>query len=635
MCGICGIVRYSGIGPAEVETVRTMTATLRHRGPDGDGLWHNDSLVIGHARLAIIDLSGGHQPMFSDDGDVAVTFNGEIYNYKELRHELSTAGHVFRTNTDTEVLIHGYEQWGRDVVRRLRGMFAFAIWSGREQTVLFARDRLGEKPLYYAEVKGDSGALVFASEIKAVVSHPGVGRAVNAPRLAEYLAYRSIAGDETLFAGVRALPPATMMIVAPGRRELHTYWKIDEPPEVGDQMPRPEIGERLLRDAVACRLMSDVGIGAITSGGLDSSLVSAVAIREAGRPLDTFCVGFSEEGFDERPFARRVAEAIGSRHHEMVLTANDIARELIPLTWAHDEPLTHPNSIPMHLIFRYAKEQAGVTVLLSGEGADELFGGYDWYRTARWRRSLRRLGPLSALVPHVSGRRGAAVRRLLAPDYLLEANAFSSPQDVATLCGGETLTDARRALWPTDRPEFDALFLYDQRTYLAPLLQRQDRMSMAAGVEARVVFLDHALVAWANSVPASDKVRGGERKALLKAIASRWIPDGIIRRPKVGFTLPLAHWMRGLPAIRERIESLRDSNARLEGFFDGAAIRRLVDAFLHAGDERNADLIWTVMSFDAWMEVFHGPQLVPVDLPGAFNGARAQRARAESNVSQA
>ena len=357
-----------------------MMRRLEHRGPDGSGLWSHDQAVLGHQRLAIIDLEGGYQPQLNETATIGVVFNGEIYNFPELRGQLAAAGHVFRTRSDTEVIVHGYEQWGLDVARGCAGCSRSPCGTAARAAWCSARDRLGVKPLYYH--RDPRGRLLFASEIKALFVDPGVPRALNEPRLAEYLVYRSVAGEETLFADIRELEPGTLMVLEGDRVDRRRYWtpavaiaSTGDPADV-------ETGRRLLYDAVDVRLVSDVPLGTITSGGLDSSLVSVMAADAAGRSIDTFCVGFADPAYDERPFARAVARRIYARHHDIEVTPDLIERELDRLTWAHDEPLTHPNSIPMHLIFREAKENQNVTVLLSGEGADEVFGGYGWYSAA-------------------------------------------------------------------------------------------------------------------------------------------------------------------------------------------------------------------------------------------------------------
>ena len=615
MCGICGVIRFPGLSADDGEAVRRMTGALRHRGPDGAGFWCDSQAALGHARLAIIDLAGGYQPMFNERGDVAIVFNGEIYNFAELRRALISAGHEFRTCSDTEVIVHGYEEWGDDVVDRLRGMFAFALWDAEHRRLVVARDRMGEKPFYYY-LAPDKETFYFASELKAVVACASVPRRLNSARLPEYLAFRSISGDETLFQGVKQLEPGTSMVLQAGRQSTRAYWTTTPAAcATESRAALQETGERLLLDSIASRLVSEVPLGTITSGGLDSSLVTAMAIKLAGRPLDTFCVGFGEPGsIDERPYAREVARHVGSHHHEIEVTGSDVARELERLTWAHDEPLTHPNSVPMHLIFRFAKETVGTTVLLSGEGADELFGGYGWYATMLKRERLLRVPGLGRSA-RLFARRWPVLSKVLAPDYPLLANAVLDRSAVADLVGTSTnYLDSRRRFWPAGKGAADGLFQFDQRVYLEPLLQRQDRMSMAAGVEARVVFLDHPLVRWINGVPTSEKIRGGSRKALLKAIAARWLPQHIIHRPKVGFTLPLGSWLRSGPLARE-LDRIREPDAFVRSVLSGPAIDRLLGEHT-AGIQDHAEPLWSLLSLNVWADVFLGPELRSRELPG-------------------
>ena len=595
---------------------------LEHRGPDGEGLWASEGgAVLGHRRLAIIDLLGGHQPQFNETHDIGVIVNGEIYNYRELRSELASHGHVFKTASDTEVLVHGYEQWGDDFVARLRGMFAFALWDEPRRRMILGRDRFGVKPLYYVEP--DNEHLLFASEIKALFVDSGIKRALNQERLAEYLMFRSVAGEETLFEAVREVAPGCLLILEGQRRRVHRYWT----PEVQSAPSRPlvdlvEEGRELLRDGINARLVSDVALGTITSGGLDSSLVSAVAAEITKGPIDTFCVGFGDPAYDERPFARLVSDRIHSRHNEIVVSPADIDRELDRLTWAHDEPLTHPNSVPMHLIFRDAKERADVTVLLSGEGADEVFGGYAWYRVAQQRDALQRrvpgLSQLAKIAPDVSKLR--TLKKVLSNDYLATANAFM-PRAVVNelLPHAAAVAKSRKGFWPAQRPGADGLFIYDQQTYLPPLLQRQDRMSMAAGLEAREPFLDHKLVEWANALSAETKLAGGVRKALLKSLATRWLPDEIVYRKKVGFEMPLGEWLKRGGPLSHRVEALRDASSLAAQVTDRSVLSRFIDEH-NAGKANHGDVLWTLLSLDAWAAAFLGPQVHSERLPGAATG---------------
>jgi asparagine synthase (glutamine-hydrolysing) len=345
-----------------------------------------------------------------------------------------------------------------------------------------------------------------------------------------------------------------------------------------------------------------------------------MAADAAGRSIDTFCVGFADPAYDERPFARSVARRIYARHHEIEVAADLIERELDRLTWAHDEPLTHPNSIPMHLIFREAKENQHVTVLLSGEGADEVFGGYGWYSAAHKRERLRRVPMIGAVGGVLPGRKGAVLRKVLAPDYLLAANATFPPAEVRRLgVGGADPLSGRRALWPESARDLDGLFVYDQRTYLPPLLQRQDRMSMAAGLEAREPFLDHRLVEWANALPASAKIPGGRRKRLLKAIAAPWLPDEIVERRKVGFAMPIGEWLRPGGHLAARVADLTADGAIVHGFVKRPAIEALVSEH-NARTSDYTDILWSLIALESWAHTFLRGSVRETILPGVGTG---------------
>ena len=620
MCGIAGSFRRGGATHADRVGVARMMQALAHRGPDGEGAWEDAEVVLGHRRLAIIDLDGGQQPLFDEAGRIAVVFNGEIYNFADLRSQLSGRGHRFRTATDTEVLVHGYEEWGIDVVTRLRGMFAFALWDADRHRLVLARDRLGIKPLYvWRDARHDH--LRFASEIKALVTDACVPRRINRNVVAEYLIFRSVAGRATLFDGIDEVPPGTVMTVGLEGRVEHTYWRPSADARAeGATRERVREGRELLREAVGMHLVSDVGVGTITSGGLDSSCITALACETHGTPVATFCAGFSDAAFDERPYARRVARSLHAPYHECVIDAADVDADLELLTWAHDEPLTHPNSIAMHRILRVAKESAGVTVVLSGEGADEVFGGYDRYRIASQRERLLHQPFASRVSRYVPGKWGRTLRRVLSPEYLLASGGLTDPAMAAPL-----LDDAgawrrsRAAHWPEDGDALGRLFVYDQQTYLPPLLQRQDRMSMAAGVEARVPFLDHHLVEWANAIPAREKLTGGVPKGLLRLMAEPWLDTETLTRRKVGFALPLSRWLAPGGALAHRVEALRDGDCFVRTLVDGRAL----DAVLQrrtTGEGADTDLLWTLIALERWATTFLAPELPVRGLPGASTG---------------
>lgn len=626
MCGICGVIRFDRIGEHERELAAQMAPLMRHRGPDGVGFWSDHSAAFGHTRLAIIDIAGGLQPMLNRNGLVAVVFNGEIYNYRELRQELERAGAEFRTSSDTEVLLLGYCAWGESVFERLNGMFAVAIRDAEQDLVLLARDRYGEKPLYVREAP--DGQIAFASEIKALFADKHVARRMNSNAFGEYLAFRSVGSGQTLFDGIGEIPPATIRVYRRERQETRSFWKLDVP-VAGRHIDEPQqMVEQLLFQATERRLISDVPIGSIISGGLDSSLVTAMAMRSAGA-LDTFCVGFKDQSLDERPFAREMARHIGSRHHELTIGDDVFLETLMPLTWAHDVPLTHPNAVPMHLLFRFAREKAGVKVVLSGEGADELFGGYDWYRSVSRRPTMFNSQVLDAVaraIPPLASLRG--FRRVLRADYPLEANAVT-PLDRLERLGLNTnqIRSSRRSLYATERRGVDASYIFDQRTYLPPLLQRQDRMSMAAGVEARVIFLDHILAEAVNALPDEVKRSRGVSKALLREAARYWLPESILERRKMGFALPLTKWLSRGGALFGLRDYLRDTRALSAEFLSAKQLLKLIDGDV-SKDIALADLLWSLISLEIWRDIFLGSKVKPFELSGARLAVPAQSSAA-------
>ena len=617
VCGLCGVHAPLGVTEGDRAHVAAMAEALAHRGPDDAGEWSDAHAALGHRRLTVIDAHGGRQPMVSDDGRVALVYNGEAYNFADLRRRLAARGHRFRGTGDTEVVLRGYEEWGDAVVERLRGMFAFAIWDARRGRLLLARDRLGVKPFYHAVSEG--GRLLFASEIKALVHGGGVPRALNAGRLPEYLAFRTVSGEETMFAGIRELPPGTIAVrEADGPLRLMRYWT-----GTGRRLRAGaglvERGRALMGDAVTSRLVSDVPLGTLNSGGLDSSLVTAIAARATDGPLDTFCVGFADPEFDERPHARRVAALAGSRHHEIELAPASLDAELDRLTWANDEPLFVSNAIGMHLVFREARERAGVTVLLSGEGADEVFGGYDRYHLVMRRAALGRipaLRALAAVAPDVG--RAGRLRRLFAREAIIRANAFTDPGEAWALAGGlgDDPLAHRREMLPRGRAHRDDLFLVDQRTYLQGILQRQDRMGMAAGVEAREPMLDHHLVEWANAIPATTRLAGGFTKSLLRDVAAPWLPADLVHRAKNGFAVPTGAWMMPGQPLGDRVRALTDPGAPMADALDRARVARLVEEHQKGGADHRIAL-WTLVALDAWARAFLGPRPAAVRLPGA------------------
>jgi len=569
MCGICGFV-----GKGDRRDLEAMMAALVHRGPDDAGQWTDPDrrLFLGHRRLSIIDIEGGHQPMFDADGRIGVVFNGEIYNHLELRRQLQAKGYRFRTDhSDTEVLVHGFTEWGEGLPHRLNGMFAFVIYDRRRGTLFLARDRFGEKPLYYAHV---NGGLAFASELDALRRHPAGRTAIERAALMKLFAYGFLPAPLTLYKNIRKLPAGKSLTysLTDGTLTGRTYWRFAvEPEEPG--RPDSELAEELrarLSEAVRRRLMSDVPLGIFLSGGIDSSAILAMAAQH--RPpdeIDTFAIGFHEPSYDESGFARLMADAAGSRHHLEMLSLDD-ARALVPEVLGRlDEPIADPSVLPTWLLSRFARRS--VTVALSGDGGDELFAGYDPFaalRPAEWYRRLvrgplhRGLRRLADLLPHSSANMSLdfKVRRALrGVSYPPECwnPSWLGPLDPAEIADlfqekvrAEEVYAEAIAAWreaPSADPVDKTLEFYTRFYLQDNILTKVDQASMMHSLEVRAPFLDNDLVEFVRRLPSRYKIRDGRRKYLLKEALRPLLPAGIIDRPKKGFGIPLTEWMRALP----------------------------------------------------------------------------------------
>jgi asparagine synthase (glutamine-hydrolysing) len=626
MCGICGIFHRDARRQVEQDALAGMSAQIVHRGPDEDGTYIDGNVGLAIRRLSIIDVQSGHQPISNEDQNIWIVYNGEIYNHQQLRAELESRGHRYRTKSDTETILHLYEEYGPECVQRLRGMFAFAIWDRRKRRLFIARDRLGIKPFYY---RFDDSTLLFGSEIKAILKYPGVKPEFNRSALAEYLAFGYIAGPETMFSGIyKLLPGHTLEIGETGEMKVSQYWDLKAPKDEAERSSDYYVkGYRdLLEQAVASHLMSDVPLGVFLSGGLDSSVVAALTQKIRREPIETFSVGYSEEAFSELPHARQVADYLGSRHHEIRMSSQDFFDILPTLTWHEDEPIAWPSSVSLYFVARLAKSR--VTVVLTGEGSDETLGGYARYA---WTLMNSRMdGMYRALTPAMlrklvrGGLRAtplpASLHRKLEHTFLLrdgEAwssfyfdnfySAFSADDQRGLLApqvqgaAGDAYTNSLR-YW--DRSSGDLLhrMLYtDIKTYLVELLMKQDQMSMAASIESRVPFLDHPLVEFTAGIPARYSIRGMEGKSILKSAAEDLLPRSVIHRKKMGFPTP---WSRWLKARLDALEGmLLEPRTLSRGLFQRDAIVRLF-AEHRAGRRDHGDRIWRLLNLEIWHRVF-------------------------------
>ncbi|MEP6589907.1 MAG: asparagine synthase (glutamine-hydrolyzing) [Gemmatimonadota bacterium] len=610
MCGICGIRQPRGTTVAPDE-LRGMRDTLAHRGPDGADLHIDGHVGLGHRRLKIVDLSDrAAQPMTSDDGNVVVVHNGEIYNFQALRRELEGRGCQFHSHSDTEVILHAWQAWGRQCVERFNGMFAFAIYDRHTGELFLARDRLGIKPLYY---RASTGSLHFASEIKALFAVPGNSPALNEASLTEQLLYRSLAGSQTLFAGIHALLPGHWLSVdAAGIVTTQQYWDLAfaSPSDASEQELERAVLE-LLFESVALQEMSDVPIGVQLSGGLDSALVTA-AMARAGQPtVQSFTVGFEEPGFSELAEARAVSARYHTGHHEIIAREQEFASTLDTLTWHHDLPLAHANSMGIYSLCRAAKPLA--TVLLTGEGADETFAGYHRYAWLQRHATARRwLQPIAPLLPASGTGRVASLRNALtrSPEEFLALSTARGFADFAAHLDPASVSEvvARRVALLTPAAHTSALnrsLYYDLKSYLPPILMRQDKMSMAHGVETRVPFLDHRLVELAFRTPASVRLRRGTGKWILKQIAQPFLPADLVSRPKNGFSFPLAQWLRSPNGLGARLDPILDSGSISRRLLPRPQLQQLITSHRN-GQADHAEVLWGLLALESWKTVFLG-----------------------------
>ena len=620
MCGIAGIVQLAG-KPVSAAEITSMCSALTHRGPDDYGFYVDQMAGLGMRRLSIIDLKTGHQPVHNEDGSVFVVLNGEIYNYRDLRRELQRQGHVFHTETDTETLVHLYEQYGNGFVKKLRGMFAFALWDKRRQKLILGRDRLGIKPLYYAMI---GKRFMFASEVKALLRLPEVEPNLNWYSVNHYFTGLSTPATESIIDGVHKLEPGCLLIVsADGKQYYERYWEVEFRPDYGHRESYfAEQLRELLEESVRLHLVSDVSVGAFLSGGMDSSSVVALMARHNRHRVKTFSIGFQESGYDESRHARLVAEQFGTEHYELILEP-DIEDIFENLAWYLDEPLGDSSAIPTYMVSRLASEQ--VKVVLSGDGGDELFAGYDKYEVERKERryeavpaSIRKLLGIvgDALPEGAKGRNFLRHAALSGSNRYLDASMlFRSDQKMrlfrpdvgALILASNPLRDQSAFLAASTEDWLSAAQHLDLKSYLPlDILTKVDRMSMANSLEARVPLLDHKLVEFAATIPPEYRLRDGETKSIFKRAMRGILPDRIIDRPKQGFAAPFNVWFKThLGDFVRRI--LLSEAASRRGILDPGYIRFLLTQ--HEGGRDLSMQLWTLLSFELWCRTFlDGPQ---------------------------
>ena len=606
----------------EAAQVHRMCQSIVHRGPDDEGIYVQGPVGLGMRRLSIIDLSGGHQPIHNEDKSIWIVYNGEIYNFPELRRGLEQRGHKFYTHTDTEIIVHLYEELGADCVKELRGMFAIALYDERRQSLLLARDRLGKKPLHYAV---HQGRLLFGSEIKTILAVAPELAEVNPEGLLQYFYFGYIPDPHTAFRRIRKLPPGHLMEYRNGRSSIREFWDL---PEYGTQAAMSEEDcleelERRLEEAVRIRLISDVPLGALLSGGVDSSIIVALMARVSSQPVKTFSIGFEAEKFNEAEYARMVAERFGTDHHELILNPN-LEETLTFLSGMLEEPFGDSSMLPTYYVSRMARQH--VTVALSGDGGDELFAGYDRYLVAMERKKFDRipnwLGRIYRDQVHhrvpagMYGKNLAWNASLTARDrYLDDVSYLPVLHRERSLFSKDFLRAAEHLPNPLEQwqhyydhaPAKDSLsrLLYlDTKTYLtADILAKVDRMSMATSLEVRVPMLDHEFVEWVAGLPVDWKFRTGTRKFILKKLAERLgIPPALLHRRKQGFQLPLVDWMRD-NTKNQILRLLLEPRTLQRGYFKQEAVRALVDEHLR-GRRNRSGMLWRLLILELWYRNF-------------------------------
>ena len=630
MCGIAGIFHVESAKPVDPERVRRMTDAIAHRGPDGAGVWTALGVGLGHRRLSIIDLGGGAQPMLTEDENLAVSFNGEIYNFLDLRKELEAAGYAFRTNSDTEVILHGWRQWGVGVVERLHGMFVFALYDVRARQLLLARDRLGVKPLYHASLA--DGSIIFGSELKALLAHPGLRRDTNLFAVDDYLAYGYVPDHNCMVAGVEKLAAGHYWLLQQGKAvpAATQYWDMDfSTREKGSEAELQEELLRFMRQAVLSRMIADVPLGAFLSGGVDSSSVVALMAEASRVPVKTCSIGFDVSALDETEYAERIAKRFLTEHHARTVAADDYAL-IDTLAFHFDEPFADASALPTYRVCQLAREH--VTVALSGDGADEALAGYRRHVFHHGEERLRGLlpqgirGPLFGALGSIYPKADWAPRPLRAKTTLLslartgaegyaEAVGVTAPairdriyarRTTQALGGyrGESHMHRLMAEAPA-QSGLDRAQYADMKQWLpGDILVKTDRMSMAVGLEAREPLLDHRLMEFAARLPDKMRVRGGQGKYLMKRTMERYLPHDILYRPKMGFVTPISQWFRG--PLAETARGISSSSTLSKtGWFDADAVSKIAEDHI-SGRSDNARLLWQLLMLEKSVERIFG-----------------------------
>lgn len=637
MCGVAGFIDIASASAVREHGERArlldrMCRVISHRGPDDQGVLVEDGVALGMRRLSIIDLAGGHQPMSGEDGSVNIVFNGEIYNYRELQTELESCGHSFQTGSDTEAIVHAYEEFGHACVNKLRGMFAFAIWDRSSRSLFIARDRVGKKPLYYTVTAQQT--LVFGSELKSLLQHPEVGSELSLEALDAYFTLGYVPDPLTIFRDVHKLPPGHHLVFENGQVKVEQYWDFNF--ETDESLQEEDcVSElrRLLDESVKLRLVADVPLGAFLSGGIDSSTIVGLMAGHMSQPVKTFSIGFHEDSYNELKYARLTAEKFGTDHHEFLVTP-DICEIVDELVWHFDEPFADSSAIPTFMVSKLARDH--VTVVLSGDGGDELFAGYTRYVIEKKRDLFSRvpafvrkglLHPLSEHLPHNARGRNFIHNVALDPiDRYLDSMSIFSRLNKRLLYAGEMQRFVQRdgeiakrfrdyAANVKTGNQTDKLLYIDSKTYLpGDILTKVDRMSMAASLEARVPLLDHKVIEFVSRVPASLKLLGYETKHLLKKAVADIVPEAILNRPKQGFGVPMQEWIN--QQLRSRIRDTLDSSiSKQRGYINPGYTQTLLEEH-ERGRRDHSMALWALFMLELWHRRY-------VDGAGSFSEEQA------------
>ena len=615
MSGICGIVNFGEENTVDKGTLVKMRDTMIHRGPDDEGIYLNGNVGLGFRRLSIIDLQFGHQPMCNEESSIWIIFDGKIYNHDELRKDLISKGHIYKTKTDTESIIHLYEEEGVEGFKKINGMFAFAIWDDRTKRLVLARDRFGIKPLYLSQSKE---GIIFASEIKSILESRKVKRGLNVEGLCEYLMFRFLAGEKTMFKDITNLLPGQILIFQKGNVEIKKFWYLPDSEEILniDEKDATNQLAELLSDSVKLRLMSDVPLGTFCSGGIDSGLNSAYAAELSNLCLNTFSVGFHEADYDESRYAEIVSKKYGTRHHQLRVDNITFADSLPKLIWHHDEPLNYANSVQVYHISKLAKQF--VKVVLSGEGA-ELFGGNPRYLIAKiyqkflwmpwfFRNLLKELSEFSSL------RKVKKLGQFL-PLTLSEVIVFNSyftdwlsVNRILTINNDPRhIIESRLSLLEdvnlSPKNIMENLIKLELKTYFVSILNRLDKMTMAASIEARVPFLDHRLVEWGLRIPIGLKIKGFQTKFIVKKLGERMLPKEVVYRKKSGFGVPISSWLRDKKGLGRYLDLFTEPRFKQRGYLNIKEIERLMKEHL-SNKSDHGELLWELINLELWNRIF-------------------------------